>query len=178
MDRPAEELHENGVALRRWRVTDATDLHLAVSESIDHLAPWMPWATADYSERDTLDYLLRTVRDWETGEAFNYRIATADDRTIGSCGLMARIGLGGLEVGYWLRREYTGRGIATVAARLLTAEALRIGAERVEIVHDARNVRSGAIPVRLGFTEVERVRQGEESDTRVEVRWRLTSVGH
>ncbi len=69
---------------------------------------------------------------------------------------MARIGPGGLEIGYWLHPDYVGRGIATLAIGMLTSEAFRIGADYVEIVHDTANVRSTGIPRRLGFTEIKR----------------------
>ena len=60
---------------------------------------------------------------------------------------MARIGPGGLEIGYWVRRAYTRRGIATTAAAALVDQAFRLpGIERVEIVHDELNVASGGIP--------------------------------
>jgi len=175
MERPADGLNRDGVVLRRWRVDEAGALHRAVAESFDHLVPWMPWAVADYAERDALEYLVRAEHEWATGEAFAYRIVAADGVTAGSCSLMARIGPGGLEIGYWLRPGYTGRGIATIATAALVDEAFRVGADRVEIVHDAANVRSAAIPARLGFTEVERLPRGDEPDTRIEVRWRLSA---
>jgi len=75
----------------------------------------------------------------------------------GSCGLMARIGAGGLEIGYWVHRAYTRRGLATAASAALVEQAFRLpGVERVEIVHDELNVASGGVPRKLGFTEVER----------------------
>lgn len=75
-----------------------------------------------------------------------------DDVIAGSVGVMAREG--GVEIGYWLASSFVGRGLITRAVRLLTAEAFRLGAGYVEIKHDERNVRSGAVPARLGFTQV------------------------
>jgi RimJ/RimL family protein N-acetyltransferase len=75
----------------------------------------------------------------------------------GSIGLMARIGLGGLEIGYWVRQAFTRRGLATAASAALVGQAFRLpGVDRVEIVHDELNVASGQIPRKLGFTQVER----------------------
>ena len=56
-----------------------------------------------------------------------------------------------LEIGYWLGATATGRGLATRAAGLLTKVAFEMGASHVQIRHDKDNVRSGAIPRRLGF---------------------------
>jgi ribosomal-protein-serine acetyltransferase len=57
------------------------------------------------------------------------------------------VGDGGLEIGYWVHGDWTGRGIATDAAVALTDAALGLpGIDWVEIYHDAANVASGRIP--------------------------------
>jgi ribosomal-protein-serine acetyltransferase len=152
---PARDTLADGL-LRRWTQADLAVAHRVVVESLDHLAPWMPWARPDYCEQDALAFLRRCVEEWERGETFNYAIVTPDGEVAGSCGLMSTVGPGALEIGYWLRPGHTGRGLATMAAAALTDEAFRLGVRRVVIGHDALNTRSGAVPARLGFTEVER----------------------
>ena len=57
-----------------------------------------------------------------------------------------------MEIGYWLRADATGRGIVTAAARALTDAAPALpGVDRVEIHCDEANVRSAAVPRRLGY---------------------------
>jgi ribosomal-protein-serine acetyltransferase len=175
---PADECLENdGVKLRRWSDDDIGSLLRVVIESLDHLAPWMPWAADGYGPDDATMFVDRSRADWQSGKAYNYAIIARDDAIVGSCGLMARIGDGGLEIGYWLHPGNTGRGIATRAVAALVAEAFRIGADRVEIVHDAANERSGAIPRRLGFVEVARRRPPQEpiasGELGEDVIWRL-----
>ena len=81
----------------------------------------------------------------------------AEARWPASPGLMARIGPGGFEIGYWVHRAYTRRGLATAATAALVEQAFGLpGVDRVEIVHDELNVASAAIPRKLGFTEVGR----------------------
>jgi RimJ/RimL family protein N-acetyltransferase len=68
---------------------------------------------------------------------------------------MARIGPGGLEIGYWVARDRVGRGIATAAAAALTEAAFGLpGIDRTEIVHDLSNAASGQIPRKLGYARV------------------------
>ena len=68
---------------------------------------------------------------------------------------MARIGPGGLEIGYWVHAGHLRRGLATAATSALIAEAFTLpGTTRVEIRHDELNVASGGIPRKLGFTFV------------------------
>jgi ribosomal-protein-serine acetyltransferase len=58
-----------------------------------------------------------------------------------------------LEIGYWVHVDHVGRGLATELSAALTDTAFTVdGIERVEIHHDRANVRSGAVPARLGFT--------------------------
>nr|WP_277349613.1 GNAT family N-acetyltransferase [Planosporangium thailandense] len=163
--------------MRRWRDDDLDTVLRAVTESLDHLAPWMAWAADGYGREDAALFLEKSAADWRTGTAYNYAIVAPDGAVVGACSLMSRIGPGGLEIGYWLHPRYTGRGIATRAAAALVAEAFRLGAVRVEIVHDAANERSGAIPRRLGFVEVARRRPPQEPVTAGEVGedviWRL-----
>ncbi|GAB2967579.1 GNAT family N-acetyltransferase [Amycolatopsis acidiphila] len=173
---PEPELSDGAVRLRRWRPDDAAALYHAVHDSLDHLAPFMPWAAAGYSEADSVEFLTKTQQEWRDGVAYDYANVTEDDEILGACGLMSRIGNGGLEIGYWIGKPYAGRGLVTRAAALLTAEAFRIGANRVEIRHDEANERSGLIPRRLGFTRVGGAPAelpGGTASTGVHVHWRL-----
>ena len=176
MERPFENLRDEGVELRRWRAGDLDELLRVVTESLDHLAPWMPWAASGYDRRNALGFLAQAKAKWESGEAFSYAILSDAGAIIGSCGMMARIGPGGFEIGYWLHPGHTGRGVATRAARALALEAFRIGADRVEIVHDVANSASGSVPRRLGFTEVARRPPQEpltSAEAGLDVVWRL-----
>src|SRR5205823_14736030 len=62
--RPNGLIEHAPVTLRRYRAEDVDALFGAVTESLDHLRPWTPWA-ADYSRAAAQEYLARAVRDWE-----------------------------------------------------------------------------------------------------------------
>jgi ribosomal-protein-serine acetyltransferase len=177
--RPNEQIEHAPVTLRRLRAEDADALFYAVTESLDELRPWMPWA-AGYSRASTEEYLAGSVRDWDEGTAYNYAIVTAvpgGSALVGSIGLMARCGPGGLEIGYWVRSAYTGRGLATAATAALVGQAFGLpGVDWVEIVHDELNVASGQIPRKLGFAEAGRrpLDSPPPSGTGTGVVWRLT----
>jgi RimJ/RimL family protein N-acetyltransferase len=151
--RPAEELTHEGVTLRRWRAADAELACQLVAESAEHLRPWLTWA-ADYTPEAAADFVAGCEREWAAGTAFNYLVSEKGEPA-GSAGLMARIGPGGLEIGYWVRPDRTGRGIATSAAAALTEAAFGLpGIGRVEIMHDLSNAPSGQIPRKLGYARV------------------------
>ncbi len=173
-DRPAELIEHGPVTLRRYREADVDAVFQAVTESLDHLRPWMPWAAA-YSRQSAAEFLARAAQDWENGTEYGYAITTGG-ALAGGCSLMARIGPGGLEIGYWVHRAYTRRGLATEAAATLVQQAFRLpGIERVEIVHDELNAASGGVPRKLGFTEAGRraLDQPSSEGTGIGVVWRL-----
>jgi ribosomal-protein-serine acetyltransferase len=173
--RPNELIEHAPVTLRRYRAEDVDALFGAVTESLGELRPWMPWA-ADYSRASAEEYLAGSIKGWDEGTEYNYAILTGD-ALVGSIGLMTRCGPGGLEIGYWVHRAYTGRGLATAATAALVEEAFGLpGVDWVEIVHDELNVASGQIPRKLGFTEAGRrpLDEPSPSGTGTGVVWRLT----
>jgi RimJ/RimL family protein N-acetyltransferase len=58
-----------------------------------------------------------------------------------------------LEIGYWIHKDFAGRGLATEAAGALVKVAFAVlrGVHRLEIRNDAKNLPSAAIPRKLGF---------------------------
>ena len=110
-----------------------------------------------------------------SGAAFNYAMLV-DETIAGSIGLMARIGPGGLEIGYWVHQAYTRRGLATAGSAALVEQAFALpGIERVQIVHDELNFRGG-VPRKLGFTEIGRRPLDHQplGGTGIGVVWELT----
>ncbi|MGZ4148124.1 MAG: GNAT family N-acetyltransferase, partial [Actinomycetota bacterium] len=144
------------LVLRCWQPADAPLLKEAVDASLDHLRPWMPWAHEHPQPLDATVELLRTFRGrFDLGEDFVYGIFdAAEERVVGGSGLHTRLGAGALEIGYWIRADAAGRGLATETAAALTRAAFEFAAvDRVEIHVDPANERSLRIPRRLGFAE-------------------------
>jgi RimJ/RimL family protein N-acetyltransferase len=179
MPRPRETLTEGPVTLRRWRADpeNAAELTRVVAGSLEHLRPWMPWAQGAYGLAEAEAFLAVCEEGWESGTEFNYAI-TSGGEVAGCCGLMTRTGPGGLEIGYWVSADRVRQGLATAAAAALTAEALTLpGISHVEIRHNQRNIASGAIPRKLGYTRVGTEPSPDPPDPdgtpAVDVLWRL-----
>jgi RimJ/RimL family protein N-acetyltransferase len=144
------------LVLRCWEPADAPLLKEAVDSSLDHLRPWMPWAHELPQPLDATVALLRTFRGrFDLGEDFVYGIFdAAEERAVGGSGLHTRLGPGALEIGYWIRADATGRGLATEAAAALARAAFAFAdVDRVEIHVEPANERSLAVARRLGFAE-------------------------
>lgn len=160
--RPPETLERGPVRLDQWSPEDLDASFAAVDSSRNHLARFLPWAEG-YELAHAATYLEDSARRWADRTAFNYRVwapKVAPGRVLGSAGLIARRGPGILEIGYWLRADVVGRGLASRAAAALTDAAFDLpGVEAIWICHVPENLASAAIPARLGFT-----RQAEPVD--------------
>jgi RimJ/RimL family protein N-acetyltransferase len=144
------------LVLRCWEPDDASLLKEAVDSSLEHLRPWMPWAWFEPRSLDEKFELLRTFRGhFDLGTDFVYGILEPDEsRALGGSGLHPRSGEGSLEIGYWLRADSIGRGLATEVAGVLTRVGFeQFGLDRVDLSVDPENERSRKIPDKLGFVE-------------------------
>jgi RimJ/RimL family protein N-acetyltransferase len=167
------------VFLRPWTGDDATGLHEAIRESLPRLEPWMPW-TKDHAKREgTLDFCLRSAANWVRRTSLILGIFDrATGRVLGGTGLHAprrsEIDWSGpfLEIGYWIRTGEEGKGYVVEAVRLVAGLAFEtLGACRVQIQCDLRNVRSVRVMEAAGFVREavlrrdERTHLGEVRDT-------------
>lgn len=147
---PPEVLHAGQLTLRRAVVGDADNLAYAIGDSLEHLRPWLPWATPEAAtstaQRDRLN------RSTWGPDNYGYLMLADSSVIVGGCGLHRRIGPAGLEIGYWVHVAHVRRGYATAAASALTRTALAVpGVERVEVHCDQANVASAAVPARLNY---------------------------
>lgn len=153
--RPPELLRlPGGLRLCRRRPGHAPALNRALVANLDHLRPWMPWASEAPTMARTVELTRAGTAAWEAGTDFLYLAALAGEpgRVIGAAGLHGRIGPGAMEIGYWVCERHVGRGIATAAAGALTEAALALpGIARVEIRCDEANAASAAVPRKLGY---------------------------
>ena len=151
---PAERLEGDGVVLRRSYDRDARLIAETLAGNIEHLRGWMAWApTAEVTEQGQLERLREVDIRWDRGDEYRFLILDpAETQLLGIASLHRRVGPGAVEIGYWVAKDHVGRGVATAAARVLTDAGLALDdVTHVEIHCDEANVRSAAIPARLGY---------------------------
>jgi RimJ/RimL family protein N-acetyltransferase len=159
---PAYRIATRRLVLRCWAPTDAPQLKASIDASLDHLRPWMPWAQRHPQEVETLVELLRGWRArFDLDQDYVYGIWNrSEDQVLGGTGLHTRAGAQALEIGYWIHADHINRGLATETAATLTRVAFEVNqVERVEIYNDPENVRSAAVPQKLGFVHEATLRQ-------------------
>jgi ribosomal-protein-serine acetyltransferase len=143
---------DDEVSLELAEMHHAQELYDLTDRNREHLKPWMPWAELTTSVADTTAFLTHVRGEWAAGRAFHANI-----RYHGT--LVGGMGLHGMsstdkvcELGYWIDKDHEGRGIVTRATRALVTAAFQgHGFARVGISADVDNVRSRAVPERLGF---------------------------
>ena len=180
-----ERIETARLLLRPPRPGDGAMLCAAVGETLAELAPWMPWAQAAPTPQDSELQCRRMHAKFASREDLVYfmfeRAADgAEGAFVGGTGLH-RIdwSVPRLEIGYWRRAGFEGRGLVAEAVRALARMAFdALGARRVEIRMDPRNACSVRVAERAGFTFEGVLRQdsvdvkGAGRDTRVYARVR------
>ena len=165
------------LTIRRYERNDAAALVDAVTESLNDLLPWMPWAKFEPQTISQREDLISTWHDeWRQCSNFTMGIFY-NDLCVGGTGLHLRGEPGSLEIGYWVRSSHVGRGIAQRSSRALTTAAFCLPeVSVVQIAHDIANVRSQRVPQSLGFgviRESERIPEAPGEVGRVRL-WAIT----
>lgn len=159
-DLPCTLAHED-IRLRRVHPSHVDDVFHAVEQSQRELATWFGWAGPHYDRDAAATFVAEAWIEWNQRRAFHF-VITRD----GEPGVLGVCGLDELSpvrktanLGYWVRSDQTGRGLATHAARLVSGFGFdHAGLQRIELFHAAGNDASGRVALKVGFT-FEGVRQ-------------------
>lgn len=151
----------DGLAVRELRPSDPEEIYALVVANREHLAPWMPWA-AEPDIGETRTYVAGALAQRARNDGFGAVILDGE-AIVGSMGFHRVDWLNrATSLGYWLAAGHQGRGAMTSAVRALVNHAFTVWAlHRVEIDAAPDNVRSRAIPERLGFVQEGVRRDGE-----------------
>lgn len=153
------------LVMRPPQIDDAPAINEAICDSFAELHAWMEWAREVPSLDDTRLFCAEAICQRAEGKACSMLMLLGDGTLAGMTGY-ARVDweVPAFEIGYWCRTACYGRGYVTEAAGALTRHAFHeLGANRVQIRMDHRNVRSAAVAERLGF-ELEGVLRHEVRD--------------
>ena len=140
----AQLVSDQMVTLRPWREDDAE----AIVECIDgdpEISQWLDQVPQPYTLADAQAFLAGLEE-----QAFAVTEASSG-RVLGSIGL--RVDDDGVgEIGYWIRADARGHGVAARALVLLSRMALaREDVERVQLRADVDNVPSRRVAEKAGF---------------------------
>lgn len=148
-------VREYAIELRRPRYEDLGALHVAVAVSVSELQRWLGWCSPAYSLNEASDWLSSRIRMWDEGTEYDFVITDASSgEIVGVCGLNGLNRANNLaNLGYWIRTNWTRRGIATAAVQMVARFALqKLAFGRVEIVAAVGNVASQRVAEKAGAT--------------------------
>lgn len=151
-----------GLTLRPLRLRDARALFALVEANRDRLRRWLPWPDANRTVQDSRAFVLRVRALARRGAAQSYGLWWRDHLVgvVGFVWIDAPNATAG--IGYWLDAAAEGHGLMTRAVAALVRHGFRdLGLTRIEIRAGVRNLRSRAIPRRLGFRQEGVLRQVE-----------------
>jgi ribosomal-protein-serine acetyltransferase len=157
-------LETNRALLCPIEVGDGPELWDAVESSRWHLERWLPWVPFNNTRDASLRYAEACTLDWDAGRAVRFAIRDKNSNALlGVVGLDSCVHLHrSCELGYWLRREATGRGLMTEAAKAAVKFAFSaMGVHRVRCAAATDNVPSLRVILRLEFRFEGIARQAE-----------------
>ncbi|SET01637.1 Protein N-acetyltransferase, RimJ/RimL family [Oceanobacillus limi] len=158
------EIETERLFIRMPMPGDGKAIHEAITASINELKPWMPFAQKQQTEEETEANIRESYVKFLKREDLRFIVFRKETgEYIASSGLH-RIDwdIPKFEIGYWIDTRHSGKGYVTEAVEGIANFAFReLNAKRVEIQCDAKNVKSRAVPERLGF-ELEGILKNDE----------------
>ncbi len=173
---PAYRIESERLVIRCYNPKDAPLLQKSVQESVEHLRPWLPWVKTEPEELKVKIERLRMFRaKFDLSEEYFYGVFDPrETELVGGTGLHPGVGSNAFEIGYWINVNQVKKGYATEMSAALTKVAFEIeNIDRVEIHCDPGNIKSTAIPKKLGYMYEATLRgrcqtiEGEPSDSMI-----------
>ncbi len=94
----------------------------AVDRNSEHLQKWLPWVSSTKRVEDSMRYLFEIEEEIKVGKKVNYGLFLKDVY-IGNIGVFdIDIKTKSAEIGYWLDKEFTGKGYMGEAVKLIERE--------------------------------------------------------
>ena len=140
------ELRDGDLLLRPPAESDASAVTAACQD--EELARFIPYFPSPYREADAVDWISSVNKG---GLAKTFLIVDVPSGDVLGA-IEVRLGEVG-SIGYWVRKQARGRGIATTATRLLSRWAVTEGdVERLELTTHPENTASQRVAEKAGFT--------------------------
>lgn len=143
------------IRLKQLSLLDGEPLFALTEQNREHLRQWLNWMDKVTAVSDTRSFIRGALADAEDGVGFVFGI-WHERGLVGAADVnISQDNIGEnrtAAIGYWLDRDHQGRGIMTRCVKALVRYGFEeLGLHRIEVRAATGNVRSRAIPERLGF---------------------------
>lgn len=148
--------------LRIFEPRHADEVFALVHNHRAHLRQWLPWVDDTKSVDDTHNFVNMSLKQYAENDGLQMGI-WYEGQLCGACGYHYwNFKQKKTEIGYWLAESHMGKGIMTRTVKAIVDYVFNVqNLHRVEIQCAVGNVKSCAIPERLGFTYEGVVRGGQ-----------------
>lgn len=137
------------LVVRGLTLGDAAAVHAAVESDRDWLESFLRWPHAMQRRADVERWIGETP---ELGTAFRLGVFLADGELAGCLGAQPKFARDEIDLSYWLRRRFTGRGLAREAVARLSAWAASLPEIAAVTIHcEPRNTASRRVALGAGF---------------------------
>jgi len=142
----------DGLEIKSLQSDHSEELFASVDSCRSYLRQWLPWVDTTVSPRESLQFIEAARRQEESKNGFQAGI-WFHDKLVGCIGYHALDSKNRkTSIGYWLRADAQGKGIATRACRAMIDHAFfDLKMHRLEIRCGVKNAKSRAVPERLGL---------------------------
>lgn len=132
----------------------AEELCSVVTRNTEHIQKWLSWATDDYSVDTAKSFIKENLNGFAKNEFPSYFIFY-EKKLVGGIGFSnVHKSDQNAEIGYWLGEESQGKGIVSKCCReIINYGFNELNLNRIVIRCATENIKSRAIPERLGFTK-------------------------
>lgn len=143
---------DDHLLLRSYEISDAEELFDAVNRSRAHLHPWLEWVDKTTKVEHSLHFIKQSQHELNTQESLALGVFY-DGKIIGGVGMHKwDLTTRRAQIGYWLCKEYEGKGIVHKCLEKFVAFLFeKIGLNKIEIHFIPANKRSAKVATRLGF---------------------------
>lgn len=140
----------------------ADELFDLIEKNREYLKEWLPWLDNNRYLQNTIDYIKISQIQFERNESLQF-VLKHRGKIVGVIGYHKIDWINRLtSIGYWIGEEYQGKGLITKSCiKVLDYSFGRMGLNRIEIRCAPDNLKSRAIPERLGFQEEGLIHQAE-----------------
>ncbi|MCT4595985.1 MAG: GNAT family N-acetyltransferase [Anaeromicrobium sp.] len=153
---------DDEIVLKLLDRRDGNRLYELIDSCRSYLREWLPWVDGTKSVEDTKGFIEMTKKQFASDSGFQAGIWYKGN-------IVGVIGFHGMNwssrstsIGYWIDKRYQGNGIMTKSCRALVEYAFNeLNLNRVEIRCAEKNIKSRAIPERLGFIKEGVIRESE-----------------
>jgi len=150
-----EEFTTERLLIRIPRPGDGQAVYQAIRSSMKDLRPWMPFVRKEQTEEEVELNIRQAHINFLKRDDLRLLVFLKETGELVASSGLHRINwsVPKFEIGYWIDSRFSGQGFMSEAVEGITEFAFQeLKARRVEIRCDAKNVKSRAIPERLGFT--------------------------